>query len=87
MQAKYIIEPVEEYSYGTTFHKELMLECEITCVPTITQDSKIAITLPELDEKQFLNDTDFKPIKSPLTSSLKYTNKDIDDSEEITKAI
>lgn len=72
-----------------------MLECEIPCIHTITQDSQIVITLSKLDEKRFLNDVDFKTIKSPLTGSLKFTNKDIDidDSEEfitleeISKAI
>ena len=53
-QNKYHIKPVDECECGSTFHKEMMLDCEIPCVHTITHDTKITIDLPELDEKNLM---------------------------------
>lgn len=77
-QAKLDIKPVAECSCGSTFHKEIMMDCIIPCVHTITQETEISIELPHLDENKFLKSTDFKPVKSPLTGLLKDTNKDKD---------
>lgn len=94
-QEKLGIKPVAECSCGSTFHKEIMMDCIIPCIHTITQETKIAIDLPQLNENNFINSADFKPVKSPLTGLLKDTNKDkdlIDESDymsytEINEAI
>lgn len=84
-QKRYSISPVEECDCGSTFHKEMMLECEIPCVHTINQETKLSIELPQLDERKFINCQNFKPVRSPLTGTLKFTNKDkelIDEGED-----
>lgn len=62
-----------------------MLECEIPCVHKINQETQLSIELPQLDERNFINCQNFKPVRSPLTGILKFTNKDkelIDEGED-----